>query len=547
MAEPKQHNSPINFSVDDDGGLLRATFTPGHGNQADIAQFKQSVQLAGYAEWLLDDVAINQFLTACAHAVEPVSANVGERRDASYQLEVADDLLNAWLTMTPARGGRKIGVEVRDELRDRGICHGILEAALSQALERGDCHRVLIARGEPPVEGRPGWFDTLFDGATTHAVVDDNAKVRFRDLSHLIMVEPNDPLMRLHPPVQGTNGRDIKGQIVYPAPLPDIQFGTELQGTATDSADPQLLRAARGGQPVEVENGVIVNPVITVKNVDLTTGKIDFDGTLQVEGDIMADMSVQVTGDVIVQGMVESADINAGGNVAVAGGVLGRADKKAGSQNLAASAARIKCKGTLQALYMENVHAEAGDAIVIAQSARHCELIAKNNIVVGGPQSGSSGKNAGQIIGGRAQAGMLVQADVLGTNVATKTTIQVGVDPYLDEEIHKLESIIQRKVNELDQVLKLIVHFQKNPQKNVDGIAAKVEAKRVQQLAEIDELTAQLHQLQAKLELIAKASVRVGRTVHDGVEILIGKQQWKVREDSGGGMYIVTNGVIVMH
>ena len=60
-----------------------------------------------------------------------------------------------------------------------------------------------------------------------------------------------------------------------------------------------------------------VNPVVEVDAVDLTTGNINFEGSLQVRGDISATMEVRVTGDVVVNGTMEAALVEAGGNVTV--------------------------------------------------------------------------------------------------------------------------------------------------------------------------------------------------------------------------------------
>ncbi len=526
-----------------DGAVLQATFVPEPDAIAlDLPYLNEALTAQGYASYHFFDQSLEQFIESCQLAQEPVTMALGERRDGTFALEISDDLMSAWLTLTPPQGGRPVSVEVSDELRDQGINFGIRHAVLDNALATGSCERLLIAQGAPPQNGTPGYFDVLF-GLTEKIIskVDEKAKIKFRDLSNLLLVHANDPLMRLYPSTQGKSGTDIKGQVVLATPVPDVSYGEDLTGSKTDQTDPHLLVAAHPGQPVAVNNGVIVNPVITVPNVDLTTGKISFEGTIHVEGDIKAGMSVNVTGDVIVNGMIESAEVIAGGNVAVKGGVIGRAEKKPGSQNLADTAAVIRCSGSVQALFMENVHVEAGNNITIIQNVRNCELIARNEIVVG-----KSGANDGQILGGRAQASMLIQADVLGSTVATKTRIQVGVDPYLEEQIRNRQAVIQRKVDELDQVLKLLVFFEKNPKKNVGGVAEKVEAKRVQQLAEIDELTRELTTMEAQLEMVDKACVRISQTVYDGVEIQIGRQTWKVRENTGGGTYRLHENIIIL-
>jgi len=543
LGESSQLEPPVILEVVPGTGILRASFDPTQSPvRPNLATFKQALQTGGYDEYYLDDAAIDSFILNCAAAVESVVADIGGRRNASFSVEISEDLMSAWLTLSPAQGGNPVGVQVHDALRDKGIIFGIAHAELNAALARGWCDHALVAQGEPPVSGAAGRFEVLFgldDKATQ--TINENAKVRFSDLSHLLLVHANDPLMRIYPPVQGKAGKDIKGQIVPAQMLPDLKFGVDLQGSTQDRSDPNLLVALHAGQPVQVKDGVIVNPVISVQHVDLSTGKIQFEGTVHVEGDVKAGMSVNVSGDVIVNGMVESAEIIAGGNVAVKGGVIGRAEKKAGTQQLADTAAKIKCAGSVQALFMENVHVEAGNSIELEQNARQCELIARNEINVG-----KSGAKGGQIIGGHAQAAMMIQADVIGTNVATKTTIQVGVDPYLEEQISKKQNIINRKIADLDQVLKLIVYFERNPQKNIDGVANKVEEKRVQQLLEIDLLTQEMTDLAAQLELIEKACVKVGKIIHDGVEIQIGKQVWQVREETGGGVYRLRDGVIVL-
>lgn len=523
--------------------VLQATFVPEPDAVVlDLTYLNEALTAQGYGNYYLFDQALEKFIDNCAQAQEPVTMAIGERRNGTFSLDVSDDLMAAWLTLTPPQGGRPVTVEVNDELRDQGITFGIRHSALDAALAEGSCDHLLIAQGTPPQNGTPGYFDVLF-GLTEKIIskVDEKAKIKFRDLSNLLLVHANDPLMRLYPSTQGKSGTDIKGQVVLAAPVPDVTYDADLAGSKPDQTDPHLLVATQPGQPVAVNNGVIVNPVITVQNVDLSTGQISFEGTIHVEGDIKAGMRVNVTGDVIVNGMIESAEVIAGGNVAVKGGVIGRAEKKLGTQNLADTAAVIRCSGSVQALFMENAHVESGNAITIIQNVRNCELIARNEIIVG-----KSGASDGQILGGRAQASLLVQADVLGSTVATKTRIQVGVDPYLEEQIKNKQAVIQGKVDELDQVLKLIVFFERNPKKNVGGVAEKVEMKRVQQLAEIDTLTKEQNLLEAQLEMVDKACVKISKTVYDGVEIQIGRQTWKVRENTGGGTYRLHENIIIL-
>ncbi len=221
-------------------------------------------------------------------------------------------------------------------------------------------------------EGTSGGFQSLFERKQKDAPEDeeDHAIIKYSDLGHLLVVHPGEQLMHRIPPVPGKNGRDIKKRVVLAKAIPAQEFGKNLQGAAPAPDDPDLLVATLGGQPVLLADGVIVNPVIEVPDVDLNTGNIDFEGTIRIAGDLKSGMRVKVAGDVIVNGTVEAAEIVAGGNVAVHGGIIGHADARPGSHALPANTARIRCEGSVKAMFMENAHIEAGSTILVERNAR---------------------------------------------------------------------------------------------------------------------------------------------------------------------------------
>ncbi|WP_423029519.1 DUF342 domain-containing protein [Undibacterium sp. Ji42W] len=530
--------------MDDSTGILCARYMPQEGVYTpDLASLEDALNASEYASFYREPTALLAFVKLCQSAKEAVRMDVGARKDEEFSLILADDLLSAGLTLIPAQGGKPLGQAVNDALREQGVIHGILHAELDAALAAGHCENLLIAQGDPVRDGTAGRLEPLF-GEHKDAKVqrdDERAVIKFRELSHLLLVHVGDELMRRIPPVQGKFGMNIKGQVVLAKPLPDMAFGAHLQGAAPSASNPDLLMATNAGQPVVVDDGVIVNPVLQVPDVDLSTGNISFEGTIQVDGDIKAGMILNVTGDVIVNGLVEAADITAGGNVAVKGGIIGLAEKKPGTQNLSGTTSRIKCGGSVQALFAESAHIEAGDSIRLEQNARQCELLARKEIMVGKP-----GSSVGNILGGKAQAALLVSAVSLGSAVGTRTQIQVGFDPYRDEQIHDKQYQIGRKASELDQVIKLQAFFATNPQKAAGGLGEKVEAKRLYLLDELYTLEKELDELEAEQELIDKASVKIIKKIHEGVEIQIGRQKWQVKEDSGPGNYRLHDGHITI-
>ncbi|HEY5799506.1 MAG TPA: FapA family protein [Burkholderiaceae bacterium] len=539
---PAGSTPELSFLVDEKSGEVQALYEPRAVSRGlERHQFDAALQQAGHGEIALNGDAIATFCAQSKTTTQALHAVIGVRRDAEFWISIAEDFMTATLTMLPAQGGTPVGVKVEDAMREQGIMHGIDHEALDAALMAGYCDSVIIARGTPPKEGIPAQFETMLrDREKVLQEHDDNAVIKFRDLGHLMLVEPGARLMHRTPPVQGHSGIDVLGDVVFPRPLPEMEFGDAFTGAVCDPADPNMLLAGIAGQPVVLENGVIVNPVIEVANVDLTTGNIAFDGTIHVSGDIKAGMIVKVAGDVIVEGTLEAAEVVAGGNVAVAGGIIGRTDARPGATLLPADTARINCKGSVKALFIENAHVEAGDSILIERSVRQCELIALNDIIVGDGESKNS-----TIVGGLTQAKHLVRVSVLGSSAGVKTRVQVGLDPFVTGNIAEAQQTLASKNSELERVLQLTLFFRQNPKKGEGGVAEKVNATRERLLNEIADLSTKLEVLNENMALDQDARIEVSKALYFGTEVRIGTQLWQVKDDTKGTVIGIEDGRIV--
>ncbi|HVK93404.1 MAG TPA: FapA family protein [Noviherbaspirillum sp.] len=534
----------LSISLNEETGELRVGFDPAVGlPPPDLTAFRQAVIDKGWETLYFNDNAVADFFSQCRKTKEALSVVVGARRDGEFSLTLDSDLMTAWLTLVPPQGGKAVALEALGEaLREQGINHGILRDQINAAFATGQCDRIAIARGDAPQEGYPTRFESLFDVKEEEPTEEDELdRIQYRDLCHILLVKPGDKLMRRIPPIQGKDGTNIKGQAVLVKQLPDLPFALGLQGAEPDKNNPDLLVASLGGQPILKDNGVMVNPVLDVVDVDLSTGSLTFEGTLRVGGDIKSGMRINVSGDVIVNGTVEAAEIVAGGNVAIRGGIVGHPDSRPGSQSLPETTARIFSKGSVQALFMENAHVEADKSILIDRTARQCELIAREEIIAGKPGSKNS-----QIIGGKTQATYRIATAILGATTGIKTHVQVGLDPYLEEQLADKERQLQRKYDEVDRVVKLLTYFKQNPQKGAGGIAEKVEGTRQQVLVDIDSLTADIKELRGKVELAEDGQVSVSTSIYFGVEVRIGQLNWQARDDMGGATIKLQAGKVMV-
>ena len=216
-----------------------------------------------------------------------------------------------------------------------------------------------------------------------------------------------------------------------------------------DPADPHLLVAAISGCPVVTKNGVMVEAIYRVKNVDLQGGNITYDGGVHVAGDVHSGMTVKATGDIQVEGTVENAMLEAGGDVTVKSGIIGSDDDQDPSSKKIH--ATIKCGGSCTVKFAQNAHIFAGNGIFINETSIQSELTAAHQIIVGDKDS-----RKGDLIGGEARAAMLVRAHNIGSDESPKTVVIAGDNKYLNERLQKCNKKHEIAVSKFSDVLLLL-------------------------------------------------------------------------------------------
>jgi len=237
--------------------------------------------------------------------------------------------------------------------------------------------------------------------------------------------------MKKTPPTPAINGSSVTGAEL-PAKLgKSLNFG-KCKGAEPSLSDPDLLVSTLKGLAIFHDKGVTIESLYTVKNVDLHTGHIDYDGSIVVKGDVMSGMKIKVSGDVQVFGMVENASIEAGGNVDIKLGSIGHAlDLNAENK------AQIKCKGNLSAGYLENVLVDAQGDVLIKSRVSNCVVKAGSQLIVGNHKEVKSG-----IVGGSVVAGSIIRAEVLGSSGGTLTRAAIECSDDVGEEMNAIKKNI---------------------------------------------------------------------------------------------------------
>lgn len=477
-----------------------------------------------------------------AAAAVPVEAQIGLVLDGGFKLAISTDKMSLWLDLWPAQGGRAVTAdEIRDGAKRIGVGVALDEAALAAALEQGKAEGLAIAQGLPARQGTPAVFESLLDSLRPRFdEVDDDARVDFRKLGTLLIVSPGQALMRRVPAQQGWPGTNVLGQSIPVPRLPDAGYARGLTGVTFDEKDPNVLCAAIAGSPVVVHHGVNVSPVIEIDHVDLSTGNIEFDGALRVRGDVKSGMAVHVTGDVIVHGTVEAAEIQAGGNVTVEGGIIG--DGQDSAPDGQPGGGRVACKGTVQSRFINHARVSAGGDVIVEREILNSEVLAGGRITVGSP-----GATRGGIAGGRCCAMTLVRAPRLGTPGGVVTHIQVGLDPHADSRRAELEAARKKLKEERAKIEQLVNFLKANPAKAVDGIGERSQSTYLKILEELAALDTEEALVTRNMMRIEGVAIEAGQRLCNGVTLQVANRRMEMMDDFGRSRAIWHEGEVVVN
>jgi len=309
--------------------------------------------------------------------------------------------------------------------------HRAIEERLKQALAGGPkLTGVILYEGRPaipPVHGEVEWLGEFFaEGFATDPVT---GTIDYRRRLAQPAVSANQPLAHLRAPVDGIEGVDVLGRRL-PSPKGRAARVTTGKNVRFDEST-STYYAMTDGRIRWTGTTVAVDEVYSISgSVGLETGDINHPGALLIEQDILSGSRVTAAGDIDVHGVIEGADIEAGGNLTVQGGITNGADR------------HIKVAGNVHARYILDARIEAGGNIEVEK-----EII--NSVLV---SHGSVSAPTGRIVGGEVTALDAIVVGQAGSESVVATSLTVTGDTFTAREIATRETRIGEHEERLAQI-----------------------------------------------------------------------------------------------
>jgi len=500
---------------------------------------KSQLTTLGYPQLRLDDKAVAQLLSADKKG-EITEVEIALIRDAKAEVKLADDARRAYLTITPANGGKDMTIEVLTEVVlaagvDKSVIKSDeLEACIDQRQVKDRC----IAESLAPKAGEAARYERLVDpDDALELEVDSQGKTDVRGTHHFTIVEPGTPLMRRHPPTVGAVGKTVCGEELEGLEGKDKGFRDGLTGVVFSEDDPDLIVADIKGHPVYFDNGVNVDPTLRLQNVDLKSGHVEFEGSLEVLGDIAPCMKVEVSGNVVVKGTIEQAEVVAGNDIIVNGGVLHCGKVAVESDEGDEQVIGLKAGGKVKAKFIHHSAVQAEGNIEAKEYISNSWVVSQASVLIG--QEGGRGT----LMAGRSEAKTAIKAKVIGAESCVHTKVVAGADDEAFARSQTLSAELHRRQTELAQLLSILTKLKNGDDPQKLGQLKLDKVRKVSQAiftikTRIEQLLAERSVLDGKLQSKDDIQVVVQKMLYPNVLLSINGAQWRVKEEHRASVWV---------
>ncbi|REL36373.1 DUF342 domain-containing protein [Thalassotalea euphylliae] len=352
------------------------------------------------------------------------------RKDATINIQIDSEEMLAEAEITSAMGGAHLTAKaILDAAKAAGVKKGFSKeelvkvAHMAAKAEPGTIVKDAIAHGREAVNGRDARIKPLVQSAQDRILrpkEQDGGRVDMRDLGDIICVRIGEPLAKKIPLTEGIKGYTVTATPLLPEPGQDTSL-ISGEGTVVSPKNENVLISTKVGLPKIIDNGMEVDEVYKINNVDVGTGHIDFQGSVIIDGDVCEGMRVSATGDITIGGFVESAQLTAGGDITIASGIIGKKQDLDGQDADIRDfrmSATIRAGGNLFAKYCQYADIQCTGNVRIENQLMH-SLIDVGGVLWVGEEDKANGK----LIGGLISASSSIHAGIVGATAGSKTLV----------------------------------------------------------------------------------------------------------------------------
>lgn len=475
-----------------------------------------------------DKIAIGRALTLVSGMTEvKILPTMIDRINESVSITLDVDKMFATARFYPAsnHGAAIKKDEIVHALVAAGVKYGVDETAIDDFLShKRYCTDYILAKATPVTQGKDAQITYYFNtDLTMKPKRNEDGSVDFHQLDTISHCNKGDLLATLTPMDNGKPGIDVCGNIIRPLKVSNkiLRHGKNIYL----SEDGLSMYSGVSGHVSLTDNRVFVSDIYEVAaNVDASTGDIIYEGNIVIRGNVINGFSVRARGNIEVEGVVEGAYLEAGGQIILKRGMQGM------------NKGVLRAHGNIVTKFLENAEVYAG-GYISTESILHSRVSAKGDIIVGGKR--------GFVTGGEIRSATMISVKTAGSSMGTTTLLEVGIDPAIIQEYRELEKKISLMMKDKEKLVQALAIIRKKLDmgaaldKEKKDLLMQITKNNITLETELKESRKRWEELRLEMDNANSSGViKVSESVYPGTKIVISNVVYFVREETKYSKFI---------
>lgn len=437
----------------------------------------------------------------------------------AFSIDVSRDKMTATITLYEI-ATQFTAIHVQDELQRQGIVFGVQQLDYMN-LPLGKAH--LIAIGQQPVRGQDA-IVTYLEIPERKPVIREDGRADYYEMNFIYEIKQGAWLGEKTFPQPGIDGKNIYGTVLAAPPGVDVPLLYDRKSAYEVEEDGKMILRSRIDGAVERTHGIVgvSKHLMITGDVGLSTGNIDFDGSVTVSGTVSPGFSVIATGDISIESLEGASGaakiISHEGDIYIRGGIFGLSQTEIYAGNN---------------VYVKHIN----DAKVTAENELHIGFYALGSDLQGHSVFVNTVK--GKIIGGTTCAKSSIEVAILGNSHERKTEVRIDAvnKELLMHDIQKKATelkMIQDQIEEIEtQLTRLRPLESRLNQKQLVAFEELKLALRTQTERALH-LDRQLKIEMSELRYAGKEEIHVVKDVFPGTILMIGEKRKYISKRTNG-------------
>ncbi len=444
------------------------------------------------------------------------------------EIVISEDNMNVRMKLVLSDEGKSWTVEELKKLvEQQNVKTGISESSISNVV-KNEIYDIFmeVARGKEAVAGKDGYYIYHVEAVEQEARPKEreDGSVEYVRTATQTVVEEGDLLAEYVAATNGEYGYTVMNTMLQPKRGKDLP---KLKGKGFYQEDGKYYAATRGMVEITGQGFRITSLLEINGDLDINYGHIDFNGDVNIRGDVKSGMKVKATGNIEIKGHVGSCIIEAGKNIIVHNGMQGK------------FAGKLIAGGHIECKFFENSEAVAKGNINV-RSVMNSKLEAEGKITV-------EGKDA-VVLGGSVYAVQGMELAEAGNDTEIETLLVAGALPATIRRNAELGALIEKvedEVNLLEKAAKVLERMANtNITKETNNRRMKVIQAKVIKSTELKQYQMEKLRSEALISSGRNASVQIQKVIFPGCRVEIAGMGIDVKQELKHVKFIVKDGNI---